>query len=137
MGVPSTSATAFPGIPSSPQPAAMAAGTKKAQSARVVRRSLMIAGQGSGGRLKPISSRSRLALDREQDVRSLDDGGEALRRIVRDPDRELRLPRLVQRSGDLRADPLRAHRVELDRGHGEAALAERDGAGAGLPELDP
>ncbi len=77
-----------------------------------------------------------LASDGEQDVRGAHDGGEALERIVGHAHRELALAGFVQRAGDLRAQLLRAHGVELDRRHGEAAAAEGHGGRAGLAELD-
>ena len=54
MAVPSTSATALPGIPSSPHPATRAAGTKKAQSAKTCRYLFMIGFEGSGCLIKPM-----------------------------------------------------------------------------------
>ena len=57
---------------------------------------------------------------------ALHDGREPLRRVLGNPDRKLRLARLVQRLGDLGAQPLGADRVELDRRHREPVAAERD-----------
>src|SRR3954453_3204728 len=67
----------------------------------------------------------------------MDNCGKAMLRVIRNSQRELRLPRLVERFGDLLLEAPGAFGVEVDRRDREPAAAERDRAGACLSELDP
>src|SRR3954454_21615694 len=66
----------------------------------------------------------------------MDDCGKAMLRVIGNSQRELRLPRFVERVGDLLLEALGPLRIQVDRRHLEAAATEGHRAGAGLTELD-
>ena len=93
--------------------------------------------RGLGRPLRPLRRCSASRVTASSTSAALTTAGNRLAGILGHAHRQLRLAGLVQRLGDLGADLLGAHRVELDRRHREPAVAERDRARAGLPELDP
>src|SRR4051794_924331 len=76
-----------------------------------------------------------IACHREHGVGRVNDGGEALLRIVGNANRELRLPGLVQGLAQLVVQALRLLGTQLDRRDSEPPTAECHHPSARLPEL--